>query len=197
LRHVPTMRLFNEFMKLFFEGEASSTYQKLCHYDYFSILFPDASRVLALSSSEPYKAFVSMAMKNMDSRFLEGKLNNPAFLLAVLLWPVLQDYLKEKGKRFRHFSQSLHHGMLEVLKIDKNLIVIPKKMAATIKSIWLLQYYLVAKRESRIKRILQHRYFRAAYDFLILRAKAQEDDLLQERVSFWESLPLRFKDGEC
>ena len=58
------------------------------------------------------------------------------------------------------------------------------------RSIWLLQFYLVKTCGQRVYRTLFHRYFRAAFDFLELRVKVGEP--LAEKLAWWQE----FRDAD-
>ena len=73
------------------------------------------------------------------------------------------------------------------LKTQAQHLSIPKRFAYMIRDIWFLQPRLIAKRGKHINRILTHPRFRAAYDFLLLRAKA-DDISSQQAVKWWTAL---------
>ena len=62
-------------------------------------------------------------------------------------------------------------------------IAIPKRFTQTMKEIWELQDRLEFKVGRRPLRLLEHKRFRAAYDFLLLREK--EDPKLTEPADWW------------
>ena len=62
-------------------------------------------------------------------------------------------------------------------------IAIPKRFTQTMKEIWALQDRLEFKVGRRPLRLLEHKRFRAAYDFLLLRGKV--DTTLTETADWW------------
>jgi poly(A) polymerase len=56
----------------------------------------------------------------------------------------------------------------------------------TIKDIWVMQHQLTQKKKRRIHYLLTHPRFRAAYDFLLLRAQAGEQ--VKEIAQWWTQL---------
>ena len=62
-------------------------------------------------------------------------------------------------------------------------IAIPKRFTQTMREIWELQDRLEFKVGRRPLRLLEHKRFRAAYDFLLLREK--EDPMLTEPADWW------------
>ncbi len=190
LQHVSSARLFDEVLKLFFEGNAEVTYHKLLEFDYFKVLFPQAARVLSQHNAVYENKLVEFALKATDSRFDNEQSLNPGFLLAVLLWPALQKHLKDEQTHHKHFYQVLHAAMSEVLDKQTRVISIPKRLTSMMRSMWLLQHHLQRRRGQRVFRALHHRYFRAAYDFLLLRVQVGEP--YQELADWWQ----RFQEVE-
>ena len=107
----------------------------------------------------------------------------PAFLLASLLW---DSFLVQKQKSL---EQGL--GLLDAAQAASDIsvldqlpaIAIPKRFTQTMKEIWELQDRLEFKVGRRPLRLLEHKRFRAAYDFLLLREK--EDSKLTETADWW------------
>ena len=100
---------------------------------------------------------------------------------AILKRPVI----KKHGRLF----QALYYGINRALDQESEALLIPRKLTGMMRSIWTLQYHLERRRSKRIYRIFQQRYFRAAFDFLALRAQAGEP--LQELVNWWQA----FQEG--
>lgn len=176
LTHVPAARLFDETLKLFFEGYAFAAYEKLNYYEVMPILFPDTMRALKQEKRPVGKALVVLAMKATDERLSKDMSVNPGFLFAVLLWPVLQQAILRIKNRQRKFFMQLHQAIGDVLNRQVNVVMIPRRFQSMIQSIWLLQFYMERRRPKRVLSTMNHRYFRAALDFLELRSKANECD---------------------
>ncbi len=172
LQHVPPARLLDEVLKLFFEGNAELTYEKLLHYGYMNVLFPQTHATLHNSDGKATKRMLKLAIQETDKRFHEGKSLNPSYLLAVFLWPAFQLELNKQLDEGSKLYQVLHHVMHDVIAKQSETVMIPRRMEAMIRSVWLMQYQLERRRRSRIYHIAGHRYFRAALDFLELRAKS-------------------------
>ena len=86
LADIPSARLFDEAIKLFMSGHATSTLQQLIRHDLLETLFPEAVNALHLEGAHE---LISQAMKNTDGRIARGKPVTPAFLFAALLWPAV------------------------------------------------------------------------------------------------------------
>lgn len=195
LWHVAPARLFDEILKLFFEGNAVVTYKSLLHYGYMRVLFPITFDAITHRNNTLDTQLIKLAMKATDDRFANGKSLNPGFLMAILLWPAVQDQLDKEEEQHHHFHQALHAAIDNVLLKQVETVSIPKRMTAMMRAIWLLQYHLIRRRGKRVYRTLSHRYFRAAYDFLELRAKSGED--YQDEVDWWHQFQTTDKGGRA
>jgi len=65
-------------------------------------------------------------------------------------------------------------------------IAIPKRFTATIRDIWILQLRLPRFGGKRAQRVYQHIKFRAAFDFLSLRARIEQSTELAELTAWWQ-----------
>lgn len=181
LQHVAKSRLFDEVLKLFFTGHAQYTYEKLQTYNYFSAIFPSTAQALSNPKFYLDRSLIELAMQETDRRYHDQDSLNPGFLFAVLLWPAIQKKMRQNSHQKFHFA--LHHAIDEVLKSQAGVLVIPNRLTAMMRAIWLLQYNLINPRKRRIYRTFFHRYFRAAFDFLEMRVKVGEPH--QEAFDWW------------
>jgi poly(A) polymerase len=192
LQSVPAARLFEEVLKLFMAGVALHSFEKLRHYGLFGELFPETEECLAHEDHEFPITFVTRGMQNTDSRIREGKPVTPAFLFAVLLWePVrrLAEHLQEAGEAPLPAIQEAGN---DVLMTQLERVSIPKRFSIPMREIWNLQHRFEQRAGKRPHRLLTHPRFRAAYDFLLLRAEAGEVD--QELADWWTGF--QEQDGE-
>ncbi len=185
LWHVAPARLFDELLKLFFEGNAMVTYKSLLHYGYMRILFSVTYDAIKLRQNKADMQLIRLAMEATDTRFAEGKSLNPGFLLAILLWPAVLQGIDDKKLHRKKQYQALLLTADEVLVAQLKTVSIPKRLTAMMRAVWLLQPHLLQRRGKRVYRTLSHRYFRAAFDFLELRVRAGED--YQEVYEWWKA----------
>lgn len=190
LQHVPASRLFDELLKLFFEGNAMLSYAALKKYEYWPVLFPQTAHVLKHHKRSMQQRLVDLGVAATDKRLKAGQSVNPGFLLAVILWPVLQYEMQSSKYKKNKFFMQLHRVMDDVLEKQMEIIKFPKRFQVVIHSIWVLQFYLQKRRPKRIYHVFNHRYFRAAFDFLSLRVEAGER-LVAER-DWWQ----QFQDAD-
>jgi poly(A) polymerase len=186
LQQVPDARLFDEVLKLFFHGYSEDTFNKLQQYDCFAVLFPGVDEVLREDIFDwDASLFIKMALQSTDHRIHKKLGINPGFLFASFLWPVfikqtlaLSD--KQSGNRF-----IVRKIIVDVLSVQKQVLMLPKRFTHMIQEIWFLQFHLEACRAGRINRIISQRHFRAAVDFMELRAAA--GDTITEQAEWWRA----------
>lgn len=179
LHHVPPARMLDEVIKLFHGGSALQTYEMLREYGLFRYLFPFTEQCLdGIIPNLPALAFA-----NTDTRVERGKPVIPAFLFACLLWdPVQADVgkLKDGGMETK---RAWSIATSDAVRDQAQHVAIPKRFVLTIKDIWALQSKLENRIPKTINRLLEHKRFRAAYDFLLMRAELKE--INPEIASWW------------
>jgi poly(A) polymerase len=185
--NISSARLFDEVAKWFRSGKSLETFYLLQEYKLFEFLFPSVAKNLQSKKNKIAKEMLRHGFANTDKRISEDKPINPAFLYAVLLWWPLQEQIEAlcKKKNIDEFA-ALPQAMRHVLQKQKNRISIPQRLLFTIKDIWVMQYQMMQKKKRRIYSILAHPKFRAAYDFLLLRAQAGEK--AKEAAKWWTQI---------
>ncbi len=179
---VPPARLFDELLKLFLGGTALHAFEKLRHFDLFRHLFPETEECLSHEEQGFPITFVIRGLKNTDTRVREGKPVTPAFLFAVFLW----EPTRLRAQQLEAEGRSRHDAMMEagreVISRQISRVSIPKRFSLQMREIWNMQHRLEL-RGKRALRLLEHPRFRAAYDFLLLRAESGEADV--ELAEWW------------
>lgn len=186
LESVSSARLFDEVVKLLHGGKAEVTLDQLRTFGLFSYLFPTTEKYLQ-AGDEFLDAFIRSALKNTDTRIQSGKSVTPAFLFAVMLWrdaEAMSADLREEGYPN---LQSYHVAATEIFKQQSKFTAIPKRNTVTTRDIWALQTRFEFKDCRRAKTFITHPRFRAAYDFMCLRAKADGGALLTDLCYWWTS----------
>jgi len=183
LLQVPPARLFEEVLKLFHGGYALETYEMLRHHDLFRFLFPLTEESLAREQQHFPRVLLPLALESTDARINEGKPVNPAFLFAALLWEPLQ--LEVERRRLAGENEwTLHEAAQDhVLREQARRIVLPRRYSAPMREIWGMQPRFTRRAGKQAQRLAEHKRFRAAYDFLLLRARAGEE--AQELADWW------------
>lgn len=186
LAHVPEARLMDEIIKLFFEGYAVVTFQRLEKMKYLPVLFPMLAKILEQPEAKTTRKLVEAALISTDERFNNQQRLTPGFLLAALLWPVFQTILVSSQQEGLRFSAAFHLAMQKTIQSQSEKYLVTKRMVAMMRAIWTLQYHLEKRRARRIYHLLKHRYFRAAFDLLALRSSAGE--IAPDLVNWWQHL---------
>lgn len=188
LKSVPPARLFDEAQKLFMSGYGEKSYQEMKRLDLLAMLFPDVARVLAHRNrafADYADRVIGVALRNTDKRIAEEKPVTIAFLFAAFLWPVFQ--LQYQGLlQSRDWHSAMHEAVDLVLIAAAERISIPVRLRGMIREIWTLQarFDLTGNSPRKTRSLLSHPRFRAAFDFLMVRAAAGED--LAASVRWWE-----------
>jgi poly(A) polymerase len=189
LTGVPSARLFEEVLKLFHGGTGLLAFEKLRHYGLFGHLFAETEECLAHEDQAFPITFVSRGLANTDRRIQEGLAVTPAFLFAVLLWEPVRRRYQDLLDEDRSPADAMYQAGGEVAGRQQSLVTIPKRFGLPMREIWELQPRLEERQGKRPYRLVTHPRFRAAYDFLLLRAEAGEAD--PDLAAWWT----RFQDA--
>ncbi|MEM7431375.1 MAG: polynucleotide adenylyltransferase PcnB [Pseudomonadota bacterium] len=191
LTSVPPARLFDEFMKLFQAGFAERTYDLLREYRLFEQLFPHTEK--AVAEDPEYERFVRRALQNTDRRVADGKSITPMFLLGVFLWRPIQELAADHRAREKMSeSQSLSLAAYELSGEQQRRVSIPKRFTIPMREMLALQPRFQYQRGKRAANLLQHRRFRAAYDFMMLLSETGQAD--RELADFWTDVQTQSAD---
>lgn len=182
LSNVPAARLFDEFLKLFQAGFAEKTFLLLRQYDLFGQLFPETNT--ELNRSEPFERFVRAAMANTDSRVNSDQSVTPMFLIGVILWEPIR-LLAEKilDEEKMSDSHAISLAAYEISAQQQKRISIPRRFTGPMREMLALQPRFSQTKGRRAMGLLEHRRFRAAYDFMMLRADV--GGMPAETARFW------------
>ncbi|MCF6190554.1 MAG: polynucleotide adenylyltransferase PcnB [Cocleimonas sp.] len=184
LGNIAPARLFDETLKLFHGGMAVKTLELLRHYHLLEHLFPQAEKGLAEEAGEgSFTNLVYAALNNTDKRIRSGKPVTPAFLFAVMLWK----QVKEGAEMYRDLGnpalQSVHLAATDAFAEQVKCISVPRRFSNMTREIWTMQGRFQFKNTRRVMGFLDHRRFRAAYDFMCLRAQAGE--IMPDDCEWW------------
>lgn len=188
LREMPPARLFEETQKLFLGGCAVQTFEQLRHYGLFGALFPQTEAVLAEEESGFPRMILVHALEATDQRIAEGKPVTPGFLIAALLWPPVERMAAEHRAQGLAENDALSLAADAVISRQISTTALPRRFTQVAREIWQLQSRFKRRNGRRPERLAQHPRFRAAYDFLLLRARAGENvgDLAEWWTEFVE-----------
>jgi poly(A) polymerase len=182
LNDVPPARLFEEVCKLFLTGHGVRSMEALQRFGLSSALFPGLPAGAGKGKVQ-LSTILMKTLENTDERLRNSKPVTPAFLFAALLWqPVV-----ERSKALVAQGESQYNAVMkaadEVIAAQARSTSIPRRFSAVTRQIWMMQARLGKTSGKRWKRLLHEQRFRAAYDFLLLRA--MDDPSLEPLCAFW------------
>jgi poly(A) polymerase len=173
LESIPSARLFDEVLKLFFTGNSLDSYDLLCRHDVFRYLFPSTAKAMQEDDSGLMEKILGLAFASTDQRIHDMKSVTPAFLLAAILWPALDRLYRVNLAANMPPMVAMHHAAQDVVSEQVSRISIPKRFSIPMREIW--EFQLRLPRRKRANVLMNHKRFRAAYDFVLLREQAGED----------------------
>ncbi len=188
LREIPPARLFDEVIKLLLSLDAVANFRGLRVRGLFGELFPHTEATLKRHPG--FESFIVRALENTAKRIAEDQPVTPAFLYAALLWPcVAERFVTLMQVEGHHPNAALAQSADEAIALANSRITIPKRFAVPMQEIWALQPRFEQRRGGKPARLLTHPRFRAAYDFLVLRADV--GDAARELADWWTSAQLQ------
>ena len=183
LGDAPPARLFDESMKLFMAGYGLASFRMLERCGLLQHLFAGTARALARDEHGALRGLIEAGLSGTDARVAEGKPVTPAFLFAVLLWGEV--YALARGMQSEGIDRTLawQRAAHKVMAEQMARVAIPRRFSYAMEEIWALQPRFAERSRKRVFRLMAHPRFRAAYDFLLLRAAESEE--LRERGEWW------------
>ncbi len=175
-------RLFEEVLKLFQGGYAQRSFAAVREHNLLQYLFPLLNKRLNRGDEE-LETMLRAALENTDKRVAVGKPITPYYLLAFMLWRDVEERAKRDCNSGMPVQEALRLAGDEVIKDQLRVTSIPRRMSGPMREIWHMQPRLEASRGSRALRLMEDRRFRAAYDFLCLRASI--DPRLEPSAKWW------------
>lgn len=186
LREIPPARLFDEVVKLLQSRDALANLRGLREHGLLAHLLPHADWAMEQPQT---RDFIERALANTAERIAADQTVSPAFLYAALLWPAVEMRRRTLcEKEGVHENVAIVQASDEVLAQAQQHIVIPKRFSVPMREIWALQSRFDMRRGGRAQRLLTHPRFRAAYDFLVLRA--QSGEIPRELADWWTQAQL-------
>lgn len=181
LTHIAPMRLFDELVKIMKSGQSYAIFQLMLDHDLLSQLMPIIPKLWEENTEA--EALTKAALINTDERIKIGKPINPAFLLAVLYWPIMcskQQALEQIGQSK---GMAFDSASISAITLALQDLGIPRRFTNNMREIWYLQRRFIGPKSKRLRQVLDLPRFRAGYDFLLLRAAL--DKKLQPLANWW------------
>ena len=190
LHHISSARLFEEVMKMFHSGVATRIYQELKNHGLLAELFPITDDSVK-KSTYPTDALLCKVFQSTDNRIRADKSVTPAFIVSALLWhPILErtQVLMDKGMPL---LPARLQAAEELLQRQGKRVSIPKRITLGAREIWQFQLRLEKRHGKRAHQLMTEQRFRAAYDFLEMRAQVGEN--VKELYEWWKA----YIDGDA
>ena len=175
-------RLFDESLKMFLAGNGLKSFRMLEQCGLLKFLFPATARALRRGDAA-LRSLVEQGLANTDARIGEGKSVTPAFLFAVLLWGEVRDEAQLGIERGLDSAEAWARAAAKVVGEQCQRVAIPRRFTFTMEEIWSLQPRFEQVQRKRVFRLMAHPRFRAAFDFLLLRA--DESPAMRELGEWW------------
>jgi poly(A) polymerase len=189
LENVPQSRLFDEMIKLLQTGHAIASVAELRKQN-LTRLFPLLEPLTDSSAGEKSQRvqFVESALVDTDARVAENRSVAPSYLLACLLWHEVRERWQAARAGGAHPVPALQGAIDAVFDARIGDISGRGKLAADMREIWLMQPRFERRSGTAPFSLIEQPRFRAAYDFLRLRADSGEVD--SELADWWEDFSL-------
>ncbi len=185
---VPPARLFDECLKLFLSGFGAKSFGLLREYGLFEHLFPMSAAAMKLPPYAYAEEMLQLGLANTDARIAADKPVTPTFLFAILLWGAVLRELNEREAGPSPDLTQLMQACDTVLRAQQARVAIPRRFGVPMRELLMLQPRFSRRSGVKSLSLLQHPRFRAAYDFLLLRAQAGVAD--PELAQWWTDLQL-------
>jgi len=182
LKDIPSARLFEEVCKLFMTGHAFRTMQALQRFQLTRALFP-VLKGEGKTGQVKTGMLMETALKNTDERVANDKPVTPAFLFAALFWQPVRERADVLHAGGMQEYLALGQAADEVMEEQVKRTAVPRRFSVITRQIWTMQPRFNHTHGRRAKGLLAERRFRAAYDFLLLRAV--EDASLKSLCEHW------------
>lgn len=183
IENVPSSRLFDEILKLLTCGHAMDCLRQLQSVGLHQGLLPLIDLIFKEDGGEQ---FVELALARTDVRVRAGKTISPSFLFAALLWKLVNKRWQQICANGEHPAQALMQAADSVVEEQTRKLAIQRRFQSDMREIWFMQARFERANPKTIWRMLEQPRFRAAVDFLQLRAEAHEVDSVQ--AQWWMDL---------
>lgn len=185
LESEPVARLFDEILKILLSGYSVSCLKMLTLLGKEAKQIHPLLEVMQKAAEAETGDMILTALQQTDERIRNGNHVSNGFILATLWWHQVEHlWLKKQGSGASP-GAAMTQAIAEVCtKLEKGWGV-PQRYTGTMREIWLFQPQFAYCRGARPFRLVAQKRFRAAYDFMLLRAASNED--LLPLAQWWRS----------
>lgn len=173
IENVPGARVFDEMYKLMTCGHAMDCLKSLRANGLHAGLLP----LLDVVFEDPEGLrFIDLALNRTDQRVRARQSVSPSFLFAALLWPQVNTRWQRRHQAGEHAVPALIAAANDVMNAQGEKLAINRRFSSDMREIWFMQPRFEQRAPKRIMRMSEQPRFRAAVDFLQLRAANAEFD---------------------
>ena len=183
LAEASSARLFDESLKLFLAGHSERSFLELERRGLLGALLPDTAAALVSDTSGLCRTMLLRALANTDARVNADKSVTPAYLFAALLWPAYAFELQRLLEAGHELAVAEQRAADRVTLHQVARVALPRRFSVPMQEIWWMQSRFAQRQRKRVFRLLAHPRFRAAFDFLELRASVVPE--LQAEFAWW------------
>jgi poly(A) polymerase len=183
---VPPARLLDEVQKLYLAGFAQHSHELLVEYGLLEHLFPATARHLDAEPGGMASRLLRVGLASTDRRAREGRTLTPMFLFAVLLFGPISAAAQRRFDGGTPAALAIAEACDEVVSAQCRRISLPKRYSIPMREMLALQPRFHRRAGRKALSLLTHPRFRAAYDFLLLRAEAGAED--PELARWWTEI---------
>jgi poly(A) polymerase len=189
LDNVPQSRLFDEMIKLLQTGHALASVAELRKHG-LTKLFPLLAPLMSngVKHKNQQVQFIESALADTDTRVAEGRSVAPSYMLACLMWHEVRERWQAARERGLHPTPALQESIDAVFDARVGDISGRGKLGTDMREIWLMQPRFDRRTGAAPHSLIEQPRYRAAYDFLRMRADCGEVDV--ELADWWEDFAL-------
>jgi poly(A) polymerase len=188
LADVPQSRLFDEMLKLLQTGHALASIETLNKLGMARGIYP----LLDVVVERAEQTFVNAVLKDTDRRVGEDKPVAASFLLACVLWTDVRDGWTQRVSQRQHSHPALQDAIDDVFNARIGDVSGRGKLAGDMREIWMMQPRFEKRVGSAPFGLTEQPRFRAAFDFMRLRADAGEVD--EVLADWWQEFSMADDD---
>ena len=182
LSGVPAARLFDEATKLFLGGHGLASLEQLTAFGLLPHLLPATADELQRDPHGAAAKLLRLGLAGTDARVAVDKAVTPTFLFAVLLYGPIVRLAAAKVASGTPESHALSDATDEIMASQVRRVAVPKRFTLPLREMLVLQPRFERRDGRRTLALLAHPRFRAAYDFMLLRAEA---GMIPMEVATW------------
>jgi poly(A) polymerase len=183
---VPPARLLDEIQKLYLTGSARRSQELLESYGLFEHVFPATGGHLRDEPDGMARRVLQAGLESTDGRARDGRSLTPMFLFAVMLFGPISVAAQRRFDAGVPASQAIAEACDEVVSEQCRRVSLPKRYSIPMREMLALQPRFHRRAGRKALSLLTHPRFRAAYDFLLLRAEAGAED--PELARWWTEI---------